>query len=59
MTQRLKGDQRWLNYIIGIVIGLVVGAAVAAYVVYNRQKPRTEANLRRGTAGSGADQEQR
>jgi ribonucrease Y len=31
-----------VEYIIGIVIGLVIGAAVAAYVVYNRQKPRTE-----------------
>ncbi len=31
-----------VEIIIGIVIGLLVGAAVAAYIVYNRQKPRTE-----------------
>ncbi|NLF64535.1 MAG: ribonuclease Y [Chloroflexi bacterium] len=32
-----------MEYVIGIVLGIVVGAAVAAYIVYNRQKPRTEA----------------
>lgn len=32
-----------MEYVIGIVLGMVVGAAVAAYIVYNRQKPRTEA----------------
>jgi ribonucrease Y len=31
-----------MDVVIGIVIGLVVGAAVAGYVVYSRQKPRTE-----------------
>jgi ribonucrease Y len=31
-----------MDIVIGIVIGLVVGAAVAGYIVYNRQKPRTE-----------------
>lgn len=31
-----------VEMIIGIVIGLIAGAAVAAYVVYQRQKPRTE-----------------
>lgn len=31
-----------MEYAIGIVLGIVVGAAVAAYIVYNRQKPRTE-----------------
>lgn len=31
-----------MEIVIGIVLGIVVGAAVAAYIVYNRQKPRTE-----------------
>jgi ribonuclease Y len=31
-----------MEYVIGIVLGIVVGAAVAGFVIYNRQKPRTE-----------------
>ncbi|MDT8307078.1 MAG: ribonuclease Y [Anaerolineae bacterium] len=31
-----------VELIIGIVIGLIAGAALAGYVVYQRQKPRTE-----------------